>query len=68
MSKQCAICGKTRDLFALELGPDETDAGEAYTRYVCGSCWEVIAAISRRAQAAQVDAPPSKPAGQEAQP
>ena len=42
----CAICGKTHGLFTLDL---ETDEGEAYKKFVCGSCWEVIAAIAVRA-------------------
>jgi len=46
--KQCKICGKTRDLFPLKFEPDETDAGVEFTVYVCGSCWEVIAAIAKR--------------------
>lgn len=47
--KHCKICGKTRDLFPLRFEPEETDAGVAFTVYVCGSCWEVIAAIAKRA-------------------
>ena len=49
MNKKCAICGKEHDLFELQFRADETDAGEPFSKYVCGSCWEVIAAISRRA-------------------
>jgi len=48
MDKKCKICGKERDLFPLEFKADETDAGEPFTVYVCGSCWETIAAIARR--------------------
>jgi len=45
---KCAICGKTHDLFELTFAPDETEAGKTFTRYVCGSCWDVIAAIAAR--------------------
>lgn len=48
MNKKCAICEKERDLFELKFESDETDAGEEFSKYVCGSCWEVIAAIGRR--------------------
>ena len=48
MNKKCAICKKERDLFELKFEADETDAGEEFSKYVCGSCWEVIAAIGRR--------------------
>ena len=48
LDKKCKICGKERDLFPLDFKADETDACEPFTVYVCGSCWEVIAAISRR--------------------
>ena len=48
MDKRCKICGKERDLFPLEFRAEETDAGEPFTVYVCGSCWETIAGIARR--------------------
>ena len=48
VDKKCKICGKERDLFPLDFKANETDAGEPFTVYVCGSCWETIAAISRR--------------------
>jgi recombinational DNA repair protein (RecF pathway) len=44
MENKCAICGKQGDLFTLEYEED----GEQCARKVCGSCWEVIAAIARR--------------------
>ena len=49
MDKKCAICGTPKDLFELILQPEELDADVPITKYVCGSCWEVIAAIARRA-------------------
>ena len=48
MERKCKICGKTNDLFSLDYQADETDAGVPFTVYVCGSCWEVIAAIAKR--------------------
>ena len=48
MEHICKICGKPRDIFQLEFRPDETDAGIAFSVPVCGTCWEIIAAISRR--------------------
>lgn len=43
----CKICKKTSDLFKLEFEADgET---EAYTLMVCGTCWDVIANIAKRA-------------------
>ena len=48
ISKKCKICGKEHDLFPLDFRAEETDANEPFTVFVCGSCWEVIAAISRR--------------------
>jgi len=48
MNKQCAICHKEHDLFELKFEADETDAGEEFSKYVCGSCWEVMAAIAHR--------------------
>jgi len=44
--KRCAICGKTYDLFGLELTSDD---GEKFQKFVCGSCWDVIAEIAKRA-------------------
>ena len=49
MDSKCAICGKHSDLFSLRFDADETDAGKSWTTHVCGTCWEVIAAIARRA-------------------
>lgn len=46
MNRNCAICGETRDLFILEFDPDDTDAGEKLSRFVCGKCWETIAKIA----------------------
>jgi len=40
--RKCAICEKTRGLFPLEMDYE----GEKCTKYVCGNCWEVIAAIA----------------------
>jgi uncharacterized protein YlaI len=48
MKDKCAICGKEHDLFELKFKADETDANEEFSKYVCGDCWEVIAAIARR--------------------
>lgn len=47
--KECVICERPDDLFRLEFKADDTDAGEEFSRYVCGSCWDVIATIARRA-------------------
>ena len=47
--RKCKICGKEHDLFKLTFNPDETDANETFSVYVCGSCWEIIATIARRA-------------------
>lgn len=52
MDKNCAICRKDYDLFELELLDDE---GEKYSRYVCGSCWDVIAGIAQRAVKAMIE-------------
>ena len=46
MDKKCAICGKTHGLFTLEI---ESDDGTAFDKFVCGSCWDVIAAIAIKA-------------------
>ena len=44
----CAICSsQTAGIFSLEI-PCEHD-GEAFTRYVCGKCWEIIFAIAKKA-------------------
>jgi len=48
--RKCAICEKTRDLFSLEMDYE----GEKYTKYVCGNCWEVIAAIANKAIAGKI--------------
>jgi len=48
MNRKCAICGKSHDLFELRFEANETDAEEEWSQYVCGSCWETIAAIARR--------------------
>ena len=45
----CKICGGGSDIFPLDFEADETDACEEWTTYVCGSCWEIIAAIAKRA-------------------
>ncbi len=42
----CAICGKTNDLFDLAI-PDD-DGGKSI-RHVCGKCWGVIVHIALRA-------------------
>lgn len=47
---KCAFCGKSHDLFTL---PMETDDGEKYNKHICGSCWDVVAAIAVRACATQ---------------
>lgn len=39
----CRICGKSHDLFSLNM---TTDDGEGYVVKVCGSCWDVIAEIT----------------------
>lgn len=49
MNKHCAICGKTSDLFELKFDVNDTDAQEEFSRFVCGSCWEVIAKIAKLA-------------------
>ena len=49
MDKKCATCGKQNDLFELDFEPGDTEAGEKFSKYVCGSCWEVIATIAKRA-------------------
>lgn len=41
---KCSICGKSHPLFTLELEED----GQKYTKLVCGSCWDVIAAIAEK--------------------
>jgi alpha-D-ribose 1-methylphosphonate 5-phosphate C-P lyase len=46
MDKKCAICGKKNDLFELVLLADN---GEQFSRFVCGSCWEIIATIAIKA-------------------
>ena len=48
-TKQCAICKKSGDLFSIEIPFDEGDEVVFFTKYVCGSCWDVIAEITRRA-------------------
>jgi len=45
MEKKCAICSKTKDLFSIELISDD---GEPFTKFVCGTCWEVIGEIAVR--------------------
>lgn len=48
MDEKCKICGKPYDLTKLVFRPEETDADEIWSTYVCGSCWEIIATIARR--------------------
>jgi hypothetical protein len=55
MDKSCAMCGKTNYLYELKFNPEETDAGIGFSKYVCGNCWETIAAIANRALASKVD-------------
>lgn len=46
----CVICGKTRDLFDLEMDHLEEELGEEYIRYkLCGTCWETIFEIAYKA-------------------
>ena len=45
MDKKCAICGRTNDLMELPM----VFEGVEYSKYVCNTCWEVIAAIAVRA-------------------
>jgi len=54
MKRQCKLCGKTNDLFKLTFEDWETDAGEEWSIFVCGSCWETTAAISRRTNANEI--------------
>lgn len=51
---ECAICKKSTDLSKLTFEPDETDANESFASYVCGRCWEHIAAIALRGMAEQL--------------
>ena len=53
MDKKCAICGKTHDLFILEI---EYEPGETYAKYLCGSCWDVIAEVAKRATKPMIEA------------
>ena len=63
---KCAICGRNNDIFALDFGPDETDALEKWTSYICGTCWEHVAAIARRTLATRLDEIEAKLAALEA--
>lgn len=47
MDKVCKICGKSKDLFELQFQPEDTDALEHYSVYVCESCWNIIAKIAK---------------------
>ena len=50
MSKyNCRICGKSSDIFMLTFEPWETDADQEWSVPICGTCWEIIAAVARRA-------------------
>ena len=54
-SKDCQFCGKTHDLFSIELPVDGTDDKEI--RKICGNCWNVIAEIVNRVIRFQKHAP-----------
>ena len=56
MAHKCAICSRPQGVYELRFDADETDAGEEWSTYVCGTCWEVIAAIVRRVFRANVTA------------
>jgi hypothetical protein len=42
--KTCIFCNKESDTPTVRIPCD--DKGSAFPRYVCDSCWEVIAAIA----------------------
>jgi len=48
MDRKCAICGKTNGLFTIEI-PSEDEDEPSFNRYVCISCWEIIAQVSLKA-------------------
>ena len=48
---KCALCGKTHGLFSIELTAED---GGAFNKYVCGSCWEVVAEIAHRAMYSKI--------------
>lgn len=54
--KQCKLCDSTNkySYFSLDLIPEnEEDVPIAVT--VCGSCWDVVAAIATKAMQSQID-------------
>lgn len=47
MERKCKLCGKTGDLFTLDVPTD--DPNLKHSVFVCGTCWDVIAEIALRA-------------------
>ena len=50
----CAICGKSGRLF--DIWTDGDDGEEETRRFICGKCWNVIAAVAMRAVNDRLDA------------
>ena len=48
----CAICGKSQEVTTIEI---EDDDGQVHEKYVCKSCWEVIASIAISALASELE-------------
>jgi hypothetical protein len=45
MDKKCALCGSTKYLYELEIPVEDGQEGEKFSKWVCGSCWDVISAM-----------------------
>ena len=48
MKEPCVFCHRTADIFTVQI-PADDDSGQSYPRSVCGSCWEMIAAVANAA-------------------